>query len=346
MTFFRLKPAHLLQPGRAYCGAVQLADIGVPAAVLDTIRPSLFHNRPPLWRLHYPVPSTQGHKYSRGHAVVVSGGMPTTGAARLAARGALRIGAGLVTMASPLDAVMAHAAHLDAIMLRPFDGRDGLAEILSDPRRNAVVLGPGLGAGDAVRSLVDCALRRPTGGEARAVVLDADALTSYAGQADQLGAVIREAGGRVVATPHDGEFARMFGRDDPAVTDRNKVARARAGARRLGAVLVLKGDDTVIADPDGRAAITAADAPWLATAGSGDVLSGFTGGLLAQGMPAFEAACAAVYLHAACGRLFGPGLISEDLPETLPRVLRDLLSAPSGDLEPAAHPAGGLSEER
>ena len=173
---------------------MRLADIGLPASVLDAIRPTLFHNCPPLWQPCYPVPSALGHKYSRGHVVVVSGGMPTTGAARLAARGALRIGAGLVTMASPPDAVMTHAAHLDAIMLRPFDGIGALAEILSDPRRNAVVLGPGLGDGDAVRGLVDCALQRPSSG-ARAVVLDADALTVYAGQADRLGG--SDPGGRL-----------------------------------------------------------------------------------------------------------------------------------------------------
>ena len=325
VTFFRLKPGHLLQPGHSLCGSITLADIGIPEAVLAEIRPTHFLDTPDLWRARYPVPGPQGHKYSRGHALVVSGAMPTTGAARLAARGALRIGAGLVTVASPPDAVAAHAARLDAVMLRPFEGLAGLEEVLSDPRRNAVVLGPGLGVGEATRHMVEAALRPAAEDRRRSIVLDADALTSFAGAAARLGALVAGARGAVVATPHDGEFTRLFEGQGGAFTDPNKISRARAGAALLGAVLILKGDDTVVAEPGGRVAIAAADAPYLATAGSGDVLSGFVGGLMAQGLDGFDAACAAVYLHAAAARRFGPGLISEDLPETLPAVLRDLL---------------------
>ncbi len=320
VTFFRLKPGHLLLPGRTLCGETVLADIGIDPAVLDAIRPQQLRNAPALWSECFPRADVAGHKYTRGHAVVVSGGPSTTGAARLSARAALRIGAGLVTVASPADAMAVNAASLTAVMVRASDGPDGLAALLADPRKNAVVLGPGLGVGEDTCRLVEVALA--TSHKPRAVVLDADALVSYANRADQLAALVAGAPGPVVATPHDGEYAHLFGRD--AATAGSRLERARAGAARLGVVLLLKGADTVVAEPGGRASIAGADAPTLATAGSGDVLSGFVAGLLAQGMPAFEAASAAVYLHAATARRFGPGLIAEDLPDALPGVLRDL----------------------
>ena len=324
VTFFRLKPGHLLMPGRERCGPVTLADIGMPPSVLGAIGPRLFHDLPELWGDRYPTPTAAGHKYTRGHLLVVSGPMPTIGAARLSARGGLRIGAGLVTVASPADALAIHAAHLTAVMLKPFDDPDGLGEILADARKNAVVMGPGLGHHPDTPALVRAALR--PGHESRSAVLDADALTLFAGRAGDLAALVRAANGPVVVTPHDGEFAKLFDGLDDVLHAPTKVERARAGARRLGAVLVLKGPDTVVASPDGRAAIAGQDAPWLATAGSGDVLAGMVGGLLAQGMPAFEAACAAVWLHAAAADHVGPGLISEDLPDALPVVLRSLFA--------------------
>ncbi len=322
VTFFRLKPGHLLMPGRESCGPVTLADIGIAPSVLDGIGPKLFHDLPELWGRHYPRPAAAGHKYTRGHLLVVSGPMPTIGAARLSARGGLRIGAGLVTVGSPADALPIHAAQLTSIMLKPFDDPEALRAILSDTRLNAVVMGPGLGHGADAPALVAAALAPGEGG--RAAVLDADALTLFAARADDLAALVRLAPGPVVVTPHDGEFAKLFDGLDAVLHAPTKVERARAGARRLGAVLVLKGPDTVVASPDGRAAVAGEDAPWLATAGSGDVLAGMVGGLLAQGMPAFEAAAAAVWLHAAAANHVGPGLISEDLPEALPAVLRAL----------------------
>ena len=322
VTFFRLKPGHLLMPGREHCGRVTLADIGIASSVLEEIGPTLFHDLPELWVSAYPKPAADGHKYARGHLLVVSGPMPMIGAARLSARGGLRVGAGLVTVASPPDALPVHAGQLTAIMLKPFEAVEGLVEVLSDGRKNAVVLGPGLGHGAGAPALVGAVLKPGDG--TRAAVLDADALTLFAGRADALGALVRAAHGPVVVTPHDGEFAKLFDGSGDVLGASTKVERARAGARRLGAVLVLKGPDTVVASPDGRAAIAGEDAPWLATAGSGDVLSGMVGGLLAQRMPAFEAACAAVWLHAAAANHVGPGLISEDLPEALPSVLRAL----------------------
>lgn len=317
VTFFRLKPGHVLFPGRELCGTVRVADIGTPPAVLEKLDIKTRVNGLALWREHFRGPSQMGHKYARGHAVVVSGAPHATGAARLGARGALRAGAGLVTVASPLDAVEVNAMHLTAIMLRPFEGPEGLSAILADERKNALLIGPGGGVGEAMCRLVEAALRSPAG-----VVLDADALTSFSGDLARLVAAIRGHAGPVVLTPHDGEFARLFGTGGGA-----RLERARRASAETGAIILLKGPDTVIAEPSGRAVVNVNAPPWLATAGSGDVLGGFITGLLAQGMPAFEAAAAAAWLHGAAADDFGPGLIAEDLPERLPAVLARLFTA-------------------
>ena len=327
VTFFRRKPGHVLLPGRLHCGSVQVADIGIGAAVLDHIRPRVWTNCPELWAKQFRIPAMDAHKYARGHVVVVSGGLASTGAARLAARGALRAGAGLVTLASPREALAVNAAGNVAVMVRSVDGASELSEMLSDRRLNAVVLGPGGGVGQPTRDMVLAALS----GE-RAVVLDADALTSFAEAPETLFRAVKvklsenspHVSREIVLTPHEGEFKRLF-RSVPQSSDNvAKYDRACAAAVASGATVVLKGPDTVVAAPDGRAAITENAPPWLATAGSGDVLSGLVGGLLAQGMPAFEAACAGVWLHGETGNEAGPGLISEDLPEALPKILRRL----------------------
>ena len=323
VTFFRLKPGHLLLPGRVHCGRLMLADIGIRPDVLATIAPQTWLNAPALWRARLRVPSLAGHKYARGHAVVMSGPIAQTGAARLAARGALRVGAGLVTVATPAEALPVHAVALTAIMTRIVDDAATLGELLADARKNAIVLGPGLGVHEETRALVHAALA-PVAADAdrRHVVLDADALASFADGPAALFTAIRDGGHTVVLTPHDGEFAKLFG----SLVDVTlpKPERTRTAAKLSGATVLLKGPDTVVAHPDGRASIAMSDAPWLATAGSGDVLAGMVTGLLAQGTPAFEAASIAVWMHAEAGRRFGPGLIAEDIPETLPSVLRDL----------------------
>jgi len=294
-------------------------DIGIPDSVLERVRPRTFANGPALWGSVFPIPRLDGHKYSRGHAVVVSGGMSFTGAARLAARGALRAGAGLVTLASPRAALLVNAAESLAIMVRAADGADELRALLDDARMNAVALGPGLGVGAETRALVTAALDAE-----RAVVLDADALTSFADDPAALSAEIASQGRPVVLTPHQGEFSKLF-RDILESTDQSsKLALARAAAKASGAIVLLKGPDTVIASPDGRAAINENAPPWLATAGAGDVLAGMIVGLLAQNMPPVEAACAGAWLHGEAGMAAGPGLISEDLPEALPAVYRRL----------------------
>lgn len=312
VTFFRLKPAHLLMPGRDLCGDVVLADIGIPETACAGIH--LFENSPARWGALYPWPQTGAHKYARGHCLVVSGPAHATGAARLAARGALRIGAGLVSVAAERDAVVINAAHLTAIMVKPFTGSHGLTSLLSDKRLNAVIIGPGLGVGPNTRIWVERVLA-----SGAATVLDADALTSFRDNPAALFGAIKKP---TVMTPHDGEFERVF----PGLLENaaSKVEAARIAAARANAVVLLKGNDTVIAAPDGRAAINANAPATLATAGAGDVLAGFIGGLMAQGMPPFEAACAGAWLHGDAAGRFGPGLIAEDLPEILPESLSSL----------------------
>ena len=322
ITFFRKKPGHLLLPGRFHCGAIAVADIGISDSVLAQIAPRTFENTPALWFKDFPVPREAAHKYDRGHAVVVSGPSWSTGAARLAARGALRAGAGLVTIASPREALAVNAAASLAVMVRPVDGPGELAQFLSDRRLNALAIGPGLGVGEATCELVLAALS----GE-RAVVLDADAITSFAEQPQRLAEALRRRGGRAtILTPHEGEFSRYFGALDAQTKIGSKLERVRLAAKITAATVLLKGADTVVAAADGRAAIAANAPPYLATAGAGDVLTGMAAGLLAQGMPAFEAAAAAIWLHGEAAVEAGPGLISEDLPEALPRVYRALLA--------------------
>jgi hydroxyethylthiazole kinase-like uncharacterized protein yjeF len=322
VTFFRRKPGHLLLPGRLHCGRLTVADIGISSTVLDEIQPQTWANEPDLWRSALPRPSADGHKYDRGHAVIVSGEMPSIGAAKLAARGALRAGAGLVTIASPTSALAAHAAESVAVMVREVEGPVSLQRFLADRRKNAVVIGPGGGVGAAMREDVAAVLESGS-----ATVLDADALTSFADRPGDLSSLIAKSPERdVVLTPHGGEFRRLFNSLLDNSNVNSKLEQARAAAHATNANVVLKGADTVIASPDGRVAVSANAPPTLATAGSGDVLAGLIAGLLAQHMPAFEAACAAVWLHGEAANEFGPGLISEDLPDMLPKVYRRLIS--------------------
>jgi ADP-dependent NAD(P)H-hydrate dehydratase / NAD(P)H-hydrate epimerase len=317
VTFFRRKTGHVLLPGRLHVGNITVADIGIPSSVLDRIKPQTSISELRLWSERFPLPQAGGHKYARGHAVVVSGPSFSNGAARLAARGALRAGAGLVTIASPRDALAINAAASLAVMVRPVDGARELGEFLADPRRNAVVLGPGVGVSKDTRDLVLAALAAQC-----AVVLDADALTSFADEPDALTGAIRKRPQATVFTPHEGEFGRLFKAMDKSAL--SKLERARKAAAASGAVILLKGADTVVAAPDGRAAIADNAPPWLATAGSGDVLAGMVAACLAQGMPGFEAAAAAVWLHGEAAVEAGPGLIAEDLPEMMPKVFRRL----------------------
>jgi hydroxyethylthiazole kinase-like uncharacterized protein yjeF len=318
VTFFRKKPAHLLLPGRMQCGRVRVADIGIDAHVLEEIRPQTFENTPQYWRRSFPVPRIDGHKYARGHVLVLSGEMASTGAARMSARAALRAGAGLVTLATPRDALRVNAAALTAVMVRAVDNAIQFAELFDDKRYNACVIGPGAGIGARTADFVHTALSAR-----RHLVLDADALTSFAQAPERLFESIKASPDpQVVLTPHEGEFPRLFSDISNKNPGRSKLDRVRAAAERSGAVVLLKGPDTTIAAPDGRATVAANAPPWLATAGSGDVLAGIIAGLMAQGAAAFEAASIGVWMHGEAAREAGPGLIAEDLPEVMPAVTR------------------------
>jgi NAD(P)H-hydrate epimerase len=323
VTFFRRKPGHLLLPGREHCGETLVAPIGIAASVLDRVRPDVAANHPDWWFDCFPRPGPESHKYTRGHALV-AGGAVMTGAGRLAARAAARLGAGLVTVAAPEAAFAVYAAALTGVIVQPVGGQgggpgdaiDAFRGLLADVRRNAALIGPGAGIGPETRQKTLAILEA-----GKRTVLDADALTVFADDPPALFAAIRSP---CVLTPHEGEFARLF---DVAGS---KLERARRAAQRSGAVVLLKGSDTVIAAPDGRAAINEGAPSELATAGSGDVLAGMVLGLLAQGMPAFEAAAAAVWLHADAARRIGPGLVAEDLVETMPAALAALKIRASG----------------
>jgi len=309
VTFFRKKPGHLLLPGRRLCGPTSVADIGIPAAALGEIAPRTHENGPDLWLDQFPWPKLEDHKYRRGHALV-AGGEIMTGAARLAARAAGRMGAGLVTLAAPHAAWPVYASALASVIVRGIGGIEDFKALLDDTRRNVVLLGPGGGTTLALRETVLAALAAR-----RSVVLDADALTVFA---DEPAALLGAIAGPTVLTPHEGEFARLFSLAG------DKLARARAAAAASRSVIVLKGPDTVIAAPDGRAVINANAPPVLASGGTGDVLAGMVTGLLAQGMDPFEAACAAVWLHGEAGAAVGPGLVADDLLAVLPGGLRGL----------------------
>jgi NAD(P)H-hydrate epimerase len=311
VTFFRGKPGHALMPGRDLCGELVVADIGIPESVLAGIAPKTFLNQPDLWRDALPWPAGDGHKYDRGHLIVAGGGT-MTGAARLVALAARRAGAGLATLCAPDAALATYRAGDPGTIVQP---RAEWNALLGDKRRNAAVLGPGLGVGAETAKLVLSAL-----GAGKDCVLDADALTSFAVDPAELWSTP----GVKILTPHDGEFARLFSvRGD-------RLTRARQAAKESRAIVLLKGPDTVIASPDGRAAITTSAPPTLATGGSGDVLAGIVGGLLAQGMEPFLAACAGAWMHGRAALLHGEGLIAEDVISMLPSVWTALAEGREG----------------
>ncbi|HEX8231757.1 MAG TPA: NAD(P)H-hydrate dehydratase [Caulobacteraceae bacterium] len=307
VTFHRKKPAHVLVPARGYCGEVVVADIGLapPQGA------ALFENRPELWLDHFPWPQVEAHKHSRGRLGVVAGKIFDTGAARLAARAGLRL-AGTVRLYASAEAAPIIATHLEAVMLKTFDGS---AEIERHAREmDAMIIGPAAGLDEQTVENVRALSRTDA-----ALLVDADAITMFKDQPEDLFALLDD---RDILTPHTGEFERLF----PGLLKRSptRIEAAREASRRSGAVVVLKGPDTVVAAPDGRAAVNTTTSPWLATAGSGDVLAGLIGGLLATKMPPWEAACAGVWFHASAACKFGPGLTAEDIPVLIPAVLRDL----------------------
>ncbi|MBS0518637.1 MAG: NAD(P)H-hydrate dehydratase [Proteobacteria bacterium] len=315
VTFFRAKPGHFSVAGRHLCGEVRVADIGIPESVLGSIRPQLWTNDPALWSAHLRRDDLADHKYKRGHLTIL-GGAASTGAARLAALAARRAGAGLVTIAAPTRAVAVYQAAEPGNLVAECDGDEAFGELLADERRNAVLIGPGSGRNERTRQGVLAALRKQ-----RCAVLDADALTLFA---DRPGDLFEAIGSPVLMTPHDGEFARLF---PDLVSMPGKAERTRAASHRSGATILLKGPDTVIAGPDGRAIVNVHAPPRLATAGAGDVLAGIAAGLMAQGLAPLAAGAAAAWLHGECAYRFGkPGMIAEDLIDRLPDALETAMN--------------------
>jgi ADP-dependent NAD(P)H-hydrate dehydratase / NAD(P)H-hydrate epimerase len=316
VTFFRAKPGHYLWPGRALCGELIITDIGLDETHVARIAsPSIFRNAPALWWPVAPQLAADAHKYQRGHCLVISGPELQTGASRLSAQAALNAGAGAVTLAGGRESLRVHATHVTAIMLREAKTTAELGAFLAATRFQSGIIGPAAGVSQQTREMIDVLLA-----SGLPLVLDADALTVMVGHLDTLAS--RAGHAPLVLTPHAGEFGRLFA--EPLATEAvyaalpqslrvSKIEMARAAARLIKGVVVFKGIDTVIADGDGRASINCNGGPELATAGSGDVLAGLIGAHLAQGMPAFEAAAAAVWLHATCGAAYGTGLTADRL---------------------------------
>lgn len=330
VTFFRLKPGHALMPGRALCGEVVRADIGIQPDVLAAMKVQAWDNQPAVWRDVWPTVDLAGHKYHRGHALIW-GGASMTGAARLAARACARVGAGLTTVCTPRQAWSVYASALECVMVHPLDGEAaaswqvGLEGLLDDDRLSAMLIGPGAMGGSNASGIRGLVLTMLASG--RPVVLDADAISAFHEDPSLLFAAIKGHSRPVVLTPHGGEFARLFKMPEVAQAG-SKLACAQAAARHSGAVVLFKGADTVVAAPDGRAAINRHAPATLATAGAGDVLAGMIVGLLAQGMPAWQAACAAAWLHGDAAQDFGLGLIADDLPDLIPPALKRLAALP------------------
>lgn len=322
VTFFRLKPGHVCYPARAYCGDIILRDIGIMSDVLKDICPNTSVNLPKMWLHDWPVLDYDMHKYSKGHVVVFSGPAIMTGAARLAAYAAARSGAGLVTILSPQDALSVHESHLTSVMLKEMGSDANVLSFFQQRKVKTAVLGPGFGAMDRAFTLIKTILAKQDCLET--IVLDADALTAIADKTDEIFELIKQSTVKVVLTPHEGEFRRIF----PKIASKSnspRIDKAREAALKSGATVVYKGADSMIASPDGRLSITVNGTPFLATAGSGDVLSGIMGGLLVQGMPVYEAVCAGNWMHAECGRQAGIGAIADDLITQIPSILQNLI---------------------
>ncbi len=315
IAFAAACPGHFLWPGRFYCGEIHVADIGIPNKIIRDINSKCRLNHPQHWHDVFDLPTESVHKYQRGHATICAGDPQKGGAVRLAARAALRIGAGLVTLNCPEKALPIHAAHLTSIMLEKND----LAASLADPRRKAVLIGPGYGL-----TKEQCARQTLVALEAAIHnVLDADALTAFEASPETLFRAIKnKSQGVAVLTPHDGEYQRLF----PDLADQTKIIRAQQAAQRSGAIILLKGPDSVIASPEGEIVINANAPPWLATAGTGDVLAGLITGALAQNIAPLKAVCAACFLHGHLGQIAGRGLIAEDLPDLIPEAVREIFN--------------------
>lgn len=321
VTFFRLKPGHILYPGKALAGKIICTDIGINENVLHMINPKVTVNMSSIWQQYFPIPNYNSHKYSRGHCVVFSGPSTSTGASRLASHAAARAGAGAVTVLSQSSALLVNAIQLTSVMLHIYERIEDILKFIEDRQVKVAILGPGFG--DRIRAR-DIALELIGNQNLKTLILDADGISAFTEISHHLFNLIEHSNTKVLFTPHEGEFKKLF----PEIASNaflSRLEKAQLASKQAKSVIIYKGADTIIASPDGRAAIENNAPAYLATAGSGDVLAGLCGGLIVQGMPTFEAACAATYLHSEAASLFGPGLIAEDLIDTLPQILRQLL---------------------
>ncbi len=310
VTFARRKVGHVLYPGRRLCGEVVVCDIGIDDVSIWKSEPDIYENTPELWLKNFPFPKEEQHKYSHGHVVVMGGGVDSTGAACLASISSLRAGAGLVTVACPSNAIIVYATKLISVMTKGIDNKKEFVNFMAEKKCTTVLVGPGNGVNENTRDYTLEALKAR-----KSCVIDADAITVFKDYPKTLFDAINS---NVVLTPHEGEFKRIF---DIAG---NKVLRTKKAAKLAGAVIVLKGADTIIASPEGKVAINVNAPPWLATAGSGDVLAGLIAGLMANGMNAFDAACAGVWIHGEAANIAGMGMIAESIPSFIPGVIRGL----------------------
>ena len=313
VTFCRKKTGHLLLPGKLHCGKIIIADIGITDTIVTALNTTCLENHPTLWLKNFPLPNDESHKYTRGHAVIY-GGEKRTGAACLAAAAAQKIGAGLVTITSPIKTIPIYSTFRASIMVDECKDIKDIKTILRDERKNAILIGPGAGVDKKLRQIVETALSFNKSG-----VLDADVFSVYKNNHKDLFSKLSP---KYVLTPHEKEFERIFG-----IIKGNKLERALKAAKISNAIVLLKGSDTIIAAPDGASVINTNAPPVLATAGSGDVLSGLITGLITQGMPPFMATCAAVWLHGKTAQTYGIGLTAEDIISTLPQVLKDIFTS-------------------
>ncbi|PHQ70675.1 MAG: bifunctional ADP-dependent NAD(P)H-hydrate dehydratase/NAD(P)H-hydrate epimerase [Sneathiella sp.] len=314
VSFFRAKTGHYLYPARGYCGLLQVIDIGIDDKYLAAINPGAQRNDPAIWVDYLIEPDPLDHKYSRGHVAIVGGAISSTGAARMAARASLRAGAGATTVVSPPSALSTYAAALEAVMVTSIATAEAFADWIRQKRIGTLLIGPGNGVNDRTRGFVLAALEGPAN-----VILDADALTVFKNAPQALfEAIIAKPEGVCILTPHEAEFNRIFD------VEGSKLERAKAAAQLSGAIVLLKGADTVVATPQGRAIINHNAPPFLAAAGSGDVLGGIICGLISAGMPPFKAAAAATWIHGEAGNRLGQGLIAEDIESEIPAILAGL----------------------
>jgi hydroxyethylthiazole kinase-like uncharacterized protein yjeF len=318
VTFFRKKLGHVLMPGMDACGEIVVADIGIPDLAIEALGPVVTETSPESgWGGWVADKPSNSHKYDYGH-VLVLGGRHMTGAASLVGKSALRAGAGLCTIAAYSEAAPIYKSYCPSLIVETLDELARFKEHLKDPRRNTVVIGPGAGLENPPalkKAVFDTLAAEPK----RVCVLDADALTVFA---DDVRTFYKAVGPHCILTPHEGEFVRIF----PDLTG-SKIERAKAAAARTKSVIVLKGPDTVVAMPDGTCVVNVTGNGWLATAGAGDVLAGLIAGFAARSLgDLFGAVCAAVWSHGKAAENLGAGLISADLPDQIPLVLKNILN--------------------